>query len=344
MTFLRALYQGETNIDFRPLWRRSTIASATAALISLVLLVVFGLSLSIDFEGGGVWEVPVGESVTVADGRAAAGLDDAKVQLVVDPDNRFIRVQSGTADIDRSPEIVAALAALGEVEPDDVSVSTVGPTWGSQITSKAVRALVLFFVAVAGYLAWRLEWRMAIGALVAVVHDLAITAGIYALFRFEVSPATVIALLTILGYSLYDTVVVYDKVLENQNSPLGDGVTHTELINRSMNQVLMRSINTTITTVLPVASMLIIGGVFLGGATLADFALALFIGLLLGTYSSIFVAAPALAWLKEREPVSDDVRRRQRRAAEAFGADDVDPTAAVTIGGIEAKPRKKKRR
>ncbi len=348
MSFAQRLYRGETNVDFRPLWKRSVAVSGALVVISLLLLLIRGLNLSIDFEGGGVWEVPVDSSVTVAEGRAAAGLDEARVQLVEDPDRgTFLRVQSGSADIDRSPEIVTALAELGEVTPDDVSVSTVGPTWGSQITSKALRALIFFFIAVAGYLAWRLEWRMAIGALVAVVHDLAITAGVYSLFGFEVSPATIIALLTILGYSLYDTVVVYDKVLENQKTPVGDGVTHTELINRSMNQVLMRSINTTITTVLPVLSMLVIGGVLLGGATLRDFALALFIGLILGTYSSIFIAAPVLAWLKEREPVDDETRRRLSRTAEDFGAaDDVDEVVdeVVPVGGVTPRPRKKKRK
>jgi preprotein translocase subunit SecF len=348
MSTLQRLYRGETNIDFRPLWKRSIVVSATLVLVSVILLLVRGLNLSIDFEGGGVWVVPVADTVTVADGRAAVDLDEARVQLIEDPEQgTFLRVQSGTADIDRSPEIVASLAELGDVSVDEVSVSTVGPTWGDQITGKAVRALVLFFVAVAAYLAWRLEWRMAVGALIAVVHDLVITAGVYALFGFEVSPATVIALLTILGYSLYDTVVVYDKVLENLDSPVADGVSHTEVINRSMNQVLMRSINTTITTVLPVLSMLVIGGVFLGGATLRDFALALFIGLILGTYSSIFVAAPVLAWLKEREPVDDDTRRRQRRVAETFGTegdDDGMEEAAVVSAGVAPRPRKNRRR
>ncbi len=348
MSVFTNLYRGRTSIDFRPLWKRSVAISGALVVISLLLLLVRGLNLSIDFEGGGVWEVPVADSVTVADGRAAVpGMEDARVQRVEDPDRgTFIRVQSGTVDIDRSPEIVAALAELGQVSGDEVSVSTVGPTWGSQITNKALFALAMFFLVVAGYLAWTLEWRMAVGALVAVVHDLAVTAGVYSLFALEVSPATIIALLTILGYSLYDTVVVYDKVRENQDSPVGDGVTHTELVNRSMNQVLMRSINTTITTVLPVASMLLIGGVLLGGATLRDFALALFIGLILGTYSSIFLAAPVLAWLKEREPVTDDVRRRQRRTAETFG-DEVGEAATATAtagGGPVAKGRKKKRR
>ena len=346
MSVLSSLYQGRVNIDFRPLWKRSVAVSGALVVIALVLLLVRGLNLSIDFEGGGVWEVPVADSVTVADARAALpGMEDARVQRVEDPDRgTFIRVQSGTVDINRSPEIVAALAELGQVAGDEVSVSTVGPTWGSQITGKALRALILFFLAVAGYLAWTLEGRMAVGALAAVVHDLVITAGVYSLFAFEVSPATIIALLTILGYSLYDTVVVYDKVLENHDSPVGDGVTPTELINRSMNQVLMRSINTTITTVLPVASMLIIGGVLLGGATLRDFALALFIGLILGTYSSIFLAAPILAWLKEREPVTDDVCRRQQRAAESFVGELGETTTPAASAGPAPKGRKKKRR
>jgi preprotein translocase subunit SecF len=354
MSLFSDLYRGRTAIDFRPVWRWSVVVSAGLMVASLALLALHGLDLSIDFEGGGVWEVPVDDSVTVADARdAVAGTADARVQLIEDPDGgSFIRIQSGTADLDRSPEIVEGLAELGGVSPDEVSVSTVGPTWGSQITGKAVRALVLFFVSVTAYLAWRLELRMAIGALVAVVHDLALTAGIYSLFSFEVSPATVIALLTILGYSLYDTVVVYDKVLENQRTPVADGITHTQLINRSMNQVLMRSINTTVTTVLPVVSMLVIGGFLLGGLTLRDFALALFIGLILGTYSSIFVAAPVLAWLKERQPASEEYRRRQRRAAQtlvdggAERANGAGPEGApvAAAGPIAARPRKRRRR
>lgn len=347
MSLIKRLYRGTTAINFRPMWKRSIPISGGLVAVSIVLLLALGLNLSIDFEGGGVWEVPVDDTVTVADGRdAVPGLQDARVQLIEDPDaGNFIRIQTGTADIDRSAEIVAGLAELGEVSGDEVTVSTVGPTWGSQITNKALRALALFFVAVAIYLAAALEWRMAAGALVAVVHDLVITAGVYSLLAFEVSPATVIALLTILGYSLYDTVVVFDKVRENMGTTLGDGVTHTELINRSMNQVLMRSINTTITTVLPVGSMLLVGGFLLGGGALRGFALALFIGLILGTYSSIFVAAPVLAWLKEREPVTEEDRRRQRRAAEVFGdGKDMAEAGEARTTGVQARARKNRNR
>jgi preprotein translocase subunit SecF len=350
VSVFRNLYRSQTRFDFVPLWRRSLVISLTLLVGSIVLLLVRGLDLSIDFDGGGVWEVPVPEEVGVADARDATGsLSDARIQVVEGADGaRHIRVQSGTADLDRSDDIIAGLAEVAGVSPDEVSVSTVGPTWGSQITDKAIRALLAFFAAVAVYLTLRLEWRMAVGALVAVVHDLFLTVGVYSLFAFEVSPATVIALLTILGYSLYDTVVVYDKALENERSPLADGTTHTQLINLSMNQVLMRSINTTITTVIPVASMLVVGGSFLGGASLRDFALALFVGLILGTYSSIFVAAPVLVFLKEREPETDAYRKRVRRAAEGTLPVESDPgdggSDLVTVGGIQPRPRKKRRR
>lgn len=339
MSFLGTLYANQTNIDFRRLWRVSTIVSATLVVLTLVLLLLRGLNLSIDFEGGGVWTVPVPEGITVADGRDAAGLADARVQLVADPDGgNFIRVQAGTDAVDKSQQVVDGLAELGGVSADEVSVSTVGPTWGSQITAKAVRALVLFFVVVSLYLAWRLEWRMAVGALVSVVHDLGITAGVYALFGFEVSPATVIALLTILGYSLYDTVVVYDKVLENQGV-MGARVSPAELVNRSMNQVLMRSLNTTLSTILPVLSMLVIGVVLLGGDTLWDFALALFIGLVLGTYSSVFVAAPVLVWLKERDPaLAEAAAKEAAKGTRRATARSSGPSTSGTGGERAAGP------
>ena len=299
MSLRKDLYLSKSNIDFRPIWSKSVKISGTLFVFAILLFFVRGVNLSIDFEGGGLFEVPVSQETTVGDARGAINIADAKIQTVTDTDGtKFIRVQTPSGAVEDPREIVADLAALGGVSADEVSITTVGPTWGDQITNKALRALVFFFIAVAAYLAWSLEWRMAIGAVVAVVHDLALTAGVYSLFGFEVSPATVIALLTILGYSIYDTVVVYDKVLENAPERVQN---YTALVNRSMNQVLMRSINTTITTVLPVLSMLAIGGFFLGGDSIRSFGLALFIGLLLGTYSSIFLAAPLLAWLHERD-------------------------------------------
>lgn len=317
MSVIGDVFNGKANFDFAPAWKKSLPISLGLAVLSLVLLLTVGLARSIDFEGGGIFEVPVPDSVDVAEARSAVSDASARIQRVDDPDGgSFIRVQTGAEALGSSAAIVNELAELGGVTPDDVSINEVGPTWGDQITKKAVQALIFFFIAVLIYLSVRLEWRMGVGAIVAVVHDLLIIAGLYAAFRFEVSPATVIALLTIMGYSLYDTVVVFDKVLEKQQEAAAFADGYTALVSRSMNQVLMRSINTTITTVLPVASMLIIGSILLGGATLRDFALALFIGLLLGTYSSIFVAAPVLALLKERDPeISAEREKREKRVA-----------------------------
>ena len=299
MSLRTELYEGTNDIDLVPIWKRTLPGSLVLTVLSIILLVVLGLNMSIDFDGGGIFEVPVDDSVTVADARDAVGVADARVQTVENIDGqRFIRVQTGSEELDSADAIVAAMAELGDVEADLVSVNTVGPTWGDEITGRALRALVFFFIAVALYMAWSLEWVMALGALAAVIHDLVLTAAVYAIFRFEVSPGTVIALLTIMGYSLYDTVVVYDKVREYGTGAPKAG--YTRMVNTAMNQVMMRSINTTLTTVLPVVAMLIIGGFFLGGDSLQGFALALFVGLLLGTYSSIFLAAPLLAWLKER--------------------------------------------
>lgn len=354
MSTLRTIFAGESTINFRPKWQKTLLVSGLLLVVSAVLLLTRGLNLSIDFEGGGVWEVPVGPEVSVADARDAVSfLDDARIQLIGSSDSgATLRVQSGTDSVDRSSEVTAALAELAGTSGDEVGASTIGPTWGDQITSKALSALAWFFLAVALYLAWRLEWRMAIGALAAVVHDLVITAGLYSLFGFEVSPATVIALLTILGYSLYDTVVVFDKVLENERGALGQNLEDVDLVNQSMNQVLMRSINTTITTVLPVLSMLVIGGVLLGGASIRDFALALFVGLLLGTYSSIFVATPILVWLRSleseaRRTAKIEAARRARTGEEADGSakfvDDRD-ASLITPGGSAPRGRKQGKR
>ncbi len=317
MSTIRKIFNGKADFDFAPIWRRTLPISLGLVVVSLILLLTIGLNRSIDFEGGGIFEVPVADSIQVEDARGAVSDANARIQRVDDPDGgTFIRVQTGTEALESSATIVAELAELGGVTVDEVSINAVGPTWGDQITEKAIRALVFFFIAVLIYLSLRLEWRMGVGAVVAVVHDLLLIAGLYALFRFEVSPATVIALLTIMGYSLYDTVVVFDKVLEKQEDAGAFVDGYTALVSRSMNQVLMRSINTTITTVLPVASMLVIGSILLGGATLRDFALALFIGLILGTYSSIFVSAPVLALLKERDPeIAAEREKREKRIA-----------------------------
>jgi len=196
----------------------------------------------------------------------------------------------------------------------DVSLNAVGPSWGDEITRKAVRALVVFLILIALYLTIRLEWRMAIAALAAVAHDVVITVGIYSVFQWEVTPATVIAVLTILGFSLYDTIVVFDKVQENvkRYGPSGK-LTIGDIVNLAMNQVLMRSLNTSVAAVLPVLSLLVVGSWMMGAVALEEFAVALFVGIVVGAYSSIFVATPIVEILKRREP-------RWRQAEERLGA------------------------
>lgn len=316
MGALGRAYRGQTDIDFPRLWRWGAVVSAILIVVCLVSLVTRGINLSIDFDGGSVWGVPA-EGLTeddvtgVLDEFGAGG--GAKVQEVTDQatGERFYRVQAGVEDIDESLSIAAAYADLAGVPVDDISTSTVGPSWGEQITAKARTALILFFIVIALYLWLRLEWKMAIGALVAVVHDIIIVVGVYSLFWLEVTPATVIAFLTILGYSLYDTIVVYDKVKENEARFERTGrMSYTAIMRLSMNQVLMRSLNTTITSILPVIAMLVMGSLLLGEATLREFSIALLVGLITGAYSSIFIAAPAVVILKEREENYQRIRKR----------------------------------
>jgi preprotein translocase subunit SecF len=312
---LRMLFRNEHHFDFPAMWRKALIGSAVLVLVSVGALVFRGLNLGIEFEGGTAWEVTA-PGVSVAETRDALGGTGAESGKIQTLGSDAIRVR---ADLDTQEEVAAVTATLAElasVDITDVSVTTVGPSWGDQITSKARNALFWFFVIVAGYIAVRLEWKMAVGALVAVAHDILISVGVYAIFQFEVTPATVIAFLTIMGYSLYDTIVVYDKVRDVGGRLTVTGrYTYSEMMNQSLNQVLMRSINTSITSLLPVLSMLLIGSVFLGALTLQEFAIALLIGILVGTYSSIFVAASVVAYMKEREAenraVADKVRARE---------------------------------
>ena len=315
MKTLRMLFRNEHHFDFPAMWRKALVGSAVLVLVSVGALVFRGLNLGIEFEGGTSWEVTA-PGVSVADTRDALGGTGAESGKIQTLGSDAIRVR---ADLDTQEEVAAVTATLAElasVDVTDVSVTTVGPSWGDQITSKARNALFWFFVIVAGYIAVRLEWKMAVGALVAVTHDILISVGVYAIFQFEVTPATVIAFLTIMGYSLYDTIVVYDKVRDVGGRLTVTGrYTYSEMMNQSLNQVLMRSINTSITSVLPVLSMLLIGSVFLGALTLQEFAIALLIGILVGTYSSIFVAASVVAYMKEREAenraVADKIRARE---------------------------------
>jgi preprotein translocase subunit SecF len=194
---------------------------------------------------------------------------------------------------------------------DKVSVTTVGPTWGSSITNDAIKALIIFFIVVGIYISIRFEPKMALAAFIAMIHDVLVAVGIYSIFNFQVTPDTVVAILTILGYSLYDTVVVFDRVRDNTRGIGTSGrLTYPQLINLSMNQTLARSINTSAVAILPVLAVLLIGAQFLGASTLQSYGLALFVGLLSGAYSSIFIASPVLSMMKEREPRWVDIANR----------------------------------
>lgn len=325
---LTRMYQGETTFDFVHRWRRWLVLSAIVIVVGLLSLWFRGLSLGIDFEGGTAWEME-SPGVSVSDTREVLrplGLADARIQEL---GSSSIRVQHQTSDTGTVDEATDVLADLAGVERNDVSVDTVGPSWGEEITSKAQRALVLFLLAIALYITLRFEWKMAAATLAAVVHDLVVVVGVYSITGFEVTPATVIAILTILGYSIYDTIVVFDKVNENTRGLAASGrMTYGDMVNVSLNQVLMRSINTTVTTLLPNAALLVIGAQLLGAVTLSEFALALLVGLAASTYSSLFVASPILAALKEREPRYTSIRER----LEARGGTGVITPAAAVAG------------
>ena len=325
------LYNGETTIQFvgrRRLW---FLISTGIVLVGMGSLATRGLNFGIDFEGGSAWEVPA-PGVTVSEARDALrplGLGDAKIQVIGDD---LLRVQADT-EPGENAEVTAKLAELAGVETGQVNLNEVGPSWGEEITKKARQALIVFLIAITIYISLRFEWKMAVATMAAMFHDILVTVGVYSLSGFEVTPATVIAGLTILGYSIYDGIVVFDKVDENTRGLAASGrMTYGEMVNLSLNQVLMRSLNTSITALLPILSLLVVGGFILGATTLQDFALALLIGLTASAYSSIFIASPLLAMLKEREPRYASIKERVL-ARGGVGAPLTPAAAAALTGG-----------
>ncbi|HWW44875.1 MAG TPA: protein translocase subunit SecF [Acidimicrobiia bacterium] len=326
------LYHERTNFQFiRRSWRWALL-SGSFILISIIALAISGLNLGIDFTGGLSYTVTVkGPVPTVNQVRSVlgpVGESDAQISLQVNRSTgvHSIVVQTPSVSTAQKDKIAAALARYGP----ESGVVDVSPTWGSTVTSKALLALGVFFLLIAAYLTFRFEWRMALAAILAVIHDILVTVGVYAVTGFQVVPATVIAFLTILGFSLYDTVVVFDKVLENTPRVGSDDYPdYSSMANRSLNAVLMRSLNTSFVAVLPVASLVFVGSGIFGATSLKDFALALFVGLTTGAYSSIFVATPILAWLKEREPKYRAVRERSQQQASRRQRDELAP---ATVG------------
>jgi preprotein translocase subunit SecF len=335
------LYTGDISYDFighRKLWY---IISGILLLISVVALLARGLDLGIEFRGGSDFQASTQvTSTTVSDYRSAVlatGVSNLDSTVVTTVGDNKVRVQTRALNVPEQTTVRGAIATKAGVSPDEVAYQLIGASWGKQITQQAAIALVVFLVLV-GLLIWIYfrDAKMSLAALIALGHDLIITIGVYALVGFTVTPATMIGVLTILGYSLYDTVVVFDKVRENVAAMETNKVTYTEAANHAVNQVLVRSLNTTIIGVLPVAAILFAGVFVLGSGPLEDLGLALFVGMIAGAYSSIFIATPLLAQMREREPEMTAHRERverRRRAAEqraSFKTTTVDvPTPAT---------------
>jgi preprotein translocase subunit SecF len=314
-----ALYEGDVSINFvgrRLLWYS---ISAVIVLIAIGGLSFKGLNMGIEFEGGVEYRVamPAGQADQAAveeirEAVADTGLEAASAPIVNTSGTDTIRIQTEPLDNDEATEVSQAIREAAGVQDGDISQSAIGPTWGEQVADRALIGLAVFTVLVILFIwAYFREWKMSVGAIVALIHDVVITVGVYALSGFEVTPATVTGVLTILGFSLYDTVVVFDKVRENTHNLARTRQTYAQAANLAVNQTLVRSINTSIVALLPVGALLYAGVVTLGSGALKDLALALFVGMAAGAYSSIFIATPLLVQLKELEP---SVRQGNARA------------------------------
>ena len=332
------LYTGKRSIDF--VGRQKTWYTVSLVLLVLAAAGLFGrgLNIGLEFRGGSEFQVA---SVTnfnnfEARAKAAVGTVNPGSNVVVTKTANTVRVQTEKFQSTAlSDNVKSALAREFNVNPNTISANIIGPSWGASVSQQAITALIWFLILVSLVLAaYFRTWKMSIAALIALAHDLVITVGIYALAGFEVTPASVIGFLTILGYSLYDTVVVFDKVRENTQEAIGNGrLSFAQSANQAVNQTLVRSINTSVVALLPVASILGIGYFLLGPGTLLDLSLALFVGIAVGTYSSIFIATPVLADLREREPAMKELKKRALRyqAAQARKASTV-PSDSDQVG------------
>ncbi|HOC12415.1 MAG TPA: protein translocase subunit SecF [Propionicimonas sp.] len=339
------LYTGEVSYDFVAKRKRWYLISAVLLLVSLGALLIKGPTWGIEFTGGADFQAPIKVTAnTVDDVRAAVAelnlpnADDISVTTVGDSS---VRVQTKALTTEQVTQVKGAIAAVAGTQPDEVGYSLIGASWGQQITTQALIALAVF-LALVMLLIWAYfrDFKMSIAAIAALLHDLIVTVGVYALVGFTVTPATMIGVLTILGYSLYDTVVVFDRIRENTRDITNTKHTYSVLANQSLNQVLVRSLNTTIIGVLPVAALLFTGWFVLGTGPLKDLGLALFIGMIAGAYSSIFIATPLLAQMREADSDMKEHRERlARRAARTSERATHKPTAkpvsTVAVGDPE---------
>ena len=305
------LYTGETSFNIIGNRKRWYSVSAVFILISIAALFIQGLHLGIEFKGGSSYTVNKA-GISVEQARASVEEIGISGEIIVQKiGDSKVRIQTGSLPAGQSAQIEDALVKTFGVNIEDIDTQIVGPSWGKEITKKALFGLIAFLFVVVIFLAMAFEPKMALSAIIAVVHDVFITVGIYAVVGFDVTPATVIGFLTILGYSLYDTVVVFDKVRENTKSIAATGKsTYSDAANLAVNQTIVRSVNTSVIALLPVGSILFVGAGLLGAGPLKDLSLALFIGLAVGTYSSIFIAPPFLAALREKEPAMIALAKR----------------------------------
>lgn len=377
-TAIGRLSEGQTAVDFVGRRRISMWVSIVLLVLTMLSLFTRGLNLGIDFEGGVSWDVPAAafdenDAITVLSDNGIS-TEGSRIQRRASESGEFIKVQVETQTDEVTEALRIEFANVAGVAHDEVNVNLVSSSWGSEITEKAVRALVIFMLVVGLFISIRFEWRMALSSIAAMIHDVIIAVGLYSMLQFIVTPATVIAFLTILGYSLYDTIVVFDRIRENETRFAAQKPPYDDVINVSVNQVVMRSLTTSFSSVVPVVSLLVVGAGILGATTLSEFALALLIGMLIGVYSSIFVASPLLAVLKHhdsnwksrnipravgeplREMVMGGAMGSRRRRVVAAQAEDTDapaePAAAPVDGSTQVsaalshppRPRKKRRR
>ena len=331
------LYTGKRSVGFIKHSRRWYLISGIVSLIAIVGLLVFRLNLGLEFTGGSEFRVAAPSATATQNYetratdavRSAGSAQDANVTKL---GATTIRVQTEQLDDTESAAVRSALAKEFDVTTDKVSANFIGPSWGASLSQQALRALVVFLALVMIVMAvYFRTWKMAAAALVALLHDMVITVGIYALTGFEVSPATMIGFLTVLGYSLYDTVVVFDKVRENTTEAFaGKRMTFAQAANLAVNQTVVRSINTTVVALLPTLAVLIVGFATIGPGTLLDLSLVLFIGMAVGAYSSIFIATPLLVTLRSKEPEVVQLEKAAQRYQARHGAPtshDVAPAA-----------------
>jgi len=347
---LSRLYRGETRINFVGTRKRWYLASLILIVLCVLSMLFRGFNIGIDFKGGTQFQVRAANtSLTTSQVEQAMSTTghpaEGAAQEVGSGSTRQIVVKTKELNLGEQTKVQNKLGSALKIDPNSITVDSVSSSWGSEITKKAVEGLIIFLIVVFAYITIRFEWKMAVAALGALLHDMVIAAGIYSIVGFELTPSTIVGLLTILGFSLYDTVVVFDKVSENSRDLLATArMTYSDAANLAVNQTLMRSINTSLISLLPVAGLLFVGAGLLGVGTIKDLALILFVGLAVGAYSSLFLATPVVVDLKEREqPYRSLTKRVQaKRSSQRLAGEPVlagTPTPAANRGMPAPAPR-----